>query len=60
MSGIDLTADYDKLGITMSTLDSWYFDEATCIKKLLTHFKVGVMDGHGLKAYTACTNAAGA
>lgn len=60
MSGIDLTAVNDKLGITMSTLDSWYFDEDTCIKKLLTHFKVSVLDGLGLKDYTAGTIAAGA
>lgn len=60
MSGIDLTAVNDKLGITMSTLDSWYFDEDTCIKKLLTHFKIGVLDGLGLKDYTAGTIAAGA
>lgn len=60
MSGIDLAAVNDKLGITMSTLDSWYFDEDTCIKKLLTHFKVGVLDGLGLKDYTAGTIAAGA
>ena len=60
MSGIDLTAVNDKLGITMSTLASWYFDEDTCIKKLLTHFKVGVLDGLGLKDYTAGTIAAGA
>ena len=60
MSGIDLTAVNDKLGITTSTLDSWYFDEDTCIKKLLTHFKVGVLDGLGLKDYTAGTIAAGA
>ena len=60
MSGIDLTAVNDKLGITMSTLDSWYFDEDTCIKKLLTHFKVGVLDGLGLKDYTSGTIAAGA
>ena len=60
MSGIDLTAVNDKLGITMSTLDSWYFDEDTCIKKLLTQFKVGVLDGLGLKDYTAGTIAAGA
>lgn len=60
ISGIDLTAVNDKLGITMSTLDSWYFDEDTCIKKLLTHFKVGVLDGLGLKDYTSGTIAAGA
>ena len=60
MSGIDLTAVNDKLGITMSTLDSWYFDEDTCIKKLLTHFKVGVLDGLGLKDYISGTIAAGA
>ena len=60
MSGIDLTAVNDKLGITMSTLDSWYFDEDTCIKKLLTHFKVGVLNGLGLKDYTSGTIAAGA
>ena len=60
MSGIDLTAVNDELGITMSTMDSWYFDEDTCIKKLLTHFKLGVLDGLGLKDYTSGTIAAGA
>lgn len=60
MSGIDLTQVNDKLGITMSTLDSWYFDEDTCVKKLLAHFKVGILDGLGLKDYSVGVIAAGA
>lgn len=60
MSGIDLTAVNEKLGITMSTLDSWYFDEDTCIRKLLEHFKVGLLDGLGLKDYSVGVIASGA
>ena len=39
MSGIDLTAVNEKLNISMSTLENWYFDEDSSIKKLLSHLK---------------------
>ena len=38
MSGINLEAINAKLGIAMSTLDNWYFNEETCKNKLLEHF----------------------
>lgn len=60
MSGIDLTAVKDKLSISMSTLDSWYFDEDTCRNRLLEHFDLTSLDGLGLKDYTVGIIAAGA
>ena len=39
MSGMDLDAMRDKLGITIYSLDSWYFDDAVCKDKLLEHFQ---------------------
>lgn len=60
MSGIDLAAVNEKLGIAMSTLEGWYFDEDTCVKKLLEHFKVGILDGLGLRDYSVGVIAAGA
>lgn len=60
MSGINLTEVNAKLGITMSTLDNWYFDSDMSIKKLLEHFKVGTLDGLGIKDYPSGTIAAGA
>lgn len=60
MSGIDLTAVNEKLGITMSTLDSWYFDDELCRSRLLEHFKLNSLDGLGLKDYTSGIIASGA
>ena len=59
MSGIDLTELNAKLGISMSTLDNWYFDEETCNQKLLTHFQLSSLDGLGLKDYSVGLIAAG-
>ena len=40
MSGMDLEdLSQDRLGITIYALDSWYFDDAVCKKKLLEHFQ---------------------
>ena len=39
MSGMDLDDLKDRLGITIYSLDSWYFDDAVCRQKLLEHFK---------------------
>ena len=37
MSGMDLDDLKDRLGITIYSLDSWYFDDAVCRQKLLEH-----------------------
>lgn len=60
MRGINLFELNNKLGITESTLDNWYFDDDTCRNKLLTHFGVGTLDGMGLKDYSVGITASGA
>ena len=60
MSGINLEAVNAKLGITMSTLDNWYFNEETCRNRLLEHFHLEMLDGLGVKDYTVGIIAAGA
>lgn len=44
----------------MSTLENWYFDEDSSIKKLLSHFKISALDGLGVKDYPTGIIAAGA
>ena len=51
MSGMDLDDLKDRLGITIYSLDSWYFDDAVCRQKLLEHFKVASFAGLGLEDY---------
>ncbi len=41
MSGINLDTVNTKLGIAMSTLDNWYFNEETCKKRLTGTFSYG-------------------
>ena len=60
MSGIDLTFINEKLGITMSELDNWYFDDDTCKAKLLNHFKLNSLDGLGVTDYPTGLIASGA
>lgn len=60
MSGIDLTAVNNKLGISMSELENWYFDEENCRRRLLSHFKLNSLDGLGVKDYPTGVIAAGA
>lgn len=60
MSGIDLTAVNNKLGISMSELENWYFDEENCRHRLLSHFKLNSLDGLGVKDYPTGVIAAGA
>ena len=47
MSGMDLDGMKDRLGITIYSLDAWYFDDAVCRQKLLDHFKVSSFAGLG-------------
>ena len=60
MSGMDLDGMRDRLGITIYSLDSWYFDDAVCRQKLLEHFKVTSFAGLGLADYDCGIISAGA
>ena len=60
MSGMDLDDLKDRLGITIYSLDSWYFDDAVCRQKLLKHFKVASFAGLGLEDYDCGIISAGA
>ena len=60
MSGMDLELLKDKLGITLYSLDSWYFDDKICQRTLTDHFHVNALDGLGLKDYDCGVIAAGA
>lgn len=60
MSGFSLDELKDRLGITVYSLDSWYFDDMLCKKTLLEHFHVSTLEGLGLKDYDSGIIAAGA
>lgn len=60
MSGISIDSVTEKLGISVSHLDTWYFDDETCMNRLKMHFKVNSLDGLGLKDYKTGIAAAGA
>lgn len=51
MSGVDMDGMKDRLGITIYSLESWYFDDEVCRKKLLEHFEVSSFAGLGLADY---------
>ena len=48
MSGVDFDDLRGRLGITVYSLESWYFDDAICKKGLLDHFNVSSFFGLGL------------
>ena len=60
MSGIDLEDLKDRYHITVSTLDSRFFQDETCRKVLREHFHVGSLEGLGLADYDCGVLAAGA
>ena len=60
VSGVDIDDLNHRLGICIYSLDNWYFDDDLCIRTLKEHFKVGAMEGLGLKDYNCGTIAAGA
>jgi len=60
MSGMDIDDIRNRLGTTIYSLDSWYFDDAICGKTLKEHFKVSTMEGLGLSDYDCGVIAAGA
>ena len=60
MSGMDLDLLKEKLGITIYTLDAWYFDDEICARTLKDHFHVGALEGLGLADFDCGVIAAGA
>ena len=60
MSGVDMDGMKDRLGITIYSLESWYFDDEVCRKKLLEHFEVSSFAGLGLADYDCGIISAGA
>lgn len=60
MSGVDLEDLKHRLGITIYSLDAWYFDDAICKKTLLEHFRASSLEGIGLRDYDCGVIAAGA
>ena len=57
--GVDLEDIKGRLGITIFTLDDWYFDDDLCRRALESHFKVSYLTGLGLGDYSCGCIAAG-
>ena len=60
MSGASLDDFNDRLHVSVSTLDTWYMDEAVSVQKIKEHFKVASLDGLGLTDFPSGTLAVGA
>lgn len=60
MSGIEIDELKNRLNISISALDNWYFDDDLCSRTLKEHFHVGTLEGLGLKDYNCAVIAAGA
>lgn len=59
VSGINIDALKSNSNITLSPLEPWYFDDELCVRALKEHFRVGTIDGLGLKDYSIGVIAAG-
>ena len=60
MCGADMDELRNRLHISVSTLENWYFDDELCARTLKEHFHVGTLEGLGLKDYACAVIAAGA
>ena len=60
MSGIDIDDMRNRLHITISALESWYFGDDLAKETLLSHFHVKQLQGLGLEDYECGVIAAGA
>ena len=56
---VDLEDIRGRIGISVFTMDDWYFDDETCRKKLKEHFRVSSLAGLGLEDYGCGCIAAG-
>ncbi len=59
VSGIDIEDYRERLGISVYSLDDWYFDHDLCIRTLCDHFHVASMEGLGIADFECGTIAAG-
>ncbi len=59
VSGIDIDDLKNRLHITFSTPDEWYFDQDACEKILKKHFHVGTLKGLGITDFPYGVIAAG-
>ncbi len=59
MSGVDLEDLRNRLNISVSSLEAWYFDEELCSRSLMEHFKVKSLQGLGLADFNVGMVAAG-
>ncbi|MDK2808414.1 MAG: mismatch repair protein MutS [Clostridiales bacterium] len=60
VSGTDISDLKNRLGIAISALEPWYFDDDLCVRSLKEHFKVAALSGLGLDDYSIGVIAAGA
>ena len=60
MSGMDLDDLKERLGITIYSLDAWYFDDEICERTLKDHFKVSSLESLGLSDYSGGVLSSGA
>ena len=60
ISGIDISDITNRLNITVSPMEPWYFDDNNTHKILMDHFKVSLLEGLGLKDFPTGVVAAGA
>lgn len=60
ISGIDVEDMRERLGITVFSLESWYFDDEMCSRVLKEHFHVSALEGLGIADYDCGVIAAGA
>lgn len=60
ISGISMEELKERYQISFHILEDWFYDTQMCVKSICNHFKVGALDGLGLKDYTIGVNAAGA
>lgn len=59
VSSVDIEDLKERLHISISAVDSWYYDEELCKRIIAKHFNVNTLDGLGLKDFSIGTIAAG-
>ncbi len=60
MSGLDIEELKNRFHLTLSSLESWYFDDALCKKSILEQFHTATLEGLGLGDYNCGMIGAGA
>ena len=59
VSGMDIEDLRGRLGISVSALEPWYYDDDSCKKCLKNHFKVNTLAGLGIEDFPSGMIAAG-